>query len=262
MKLGLIGIGILVIIITIGGVMYLKSSENTDRIITKDQENESPSKVLSINPQEPNEKVIVESVTLSKNGFLVVRQMEGDKLSQIVEMSSFLPAGTHKNIVIPLGNVDVSDSDLIVMIYEDAENDQVFNDLDLPAINENGNMTAMYVKTGKPLASGITEGDSSGMPAHNMPGMKEMVKVRYTDKGFSPNEITIPVNSMVEFVNESSTDMWVASAEHPAHGVLPTFDQFRAYKQGGIYRYVFDKKGNWEFHDHINPARGGKVVVN
>lgn len=216
---------------------------------------------ITISPQDVKDKVVVETATLSRNGFLVTRQMEGDKLSQVVEMSKFLPAGTHKNIVIPMGIVDVSNFKLIVMIYEDAENDQVFNDLDMPALNESGALTAVYVKTGKPVASDITDGESS-MPGHNMPGMKEMIKVRYRDTGFSPSEIEIPVNSMIEFINESSSDMWVASANHPAHEILPTFDQFRAYKKGARYRYTFDKKGNWEFHDHINPARGGKVVVN
>lgn len=215
---------------------------------------------LIITPQTPTDNVVVDSASLNKDGFLIVRQMEGDKLSQIVEMSKPLKAGTHTNITIPLGSTDVSSMELIVMVYEDYENDGIFNDLDMPALNENGHMTARYVRTGSPLPATITE-DSSIMPAHNMPGMKDMVKVRYTDKGFVPEKIEVKVGSMVEFTNESSTVMWVASADHPAHTKLPTFDQFRSFKKGAKYRYVFDKKGTWEYHDHISPSLGGVVTV-
>ena len=43
---------------------------------------------ITLSLQSAVDKVIVDNVKLSKNGFLVVRQMEGDKLGQIVEMSS------------------------------------------------------------------------------------------------------------------------------------------------------------------------------
>lgn len=217
---------------------------------------------LVVSPQTPQDKVTVESATLQKNGFLVVRQMDDGQLSQVIEMSQPLTAGTHKNIPINLGSAEVTNKELIVMIYEDYANDKVFNDLDMPALNENGNMTARYLKTGKPLPSTITEGEAVGAMAHNMAGMKSMAKVRYTDKGFTPNKIDVEAGSMVEFINASNMDMWVASVPHPQHSKLPTFDQFRLYKKGAIYRYVFDKKGTWEYHDHINPTAGGVVVVN
>lgn len=220
----------------------------------------SQAEELVIDPQLPEDKVNVKSANLKKNGFLVVRQMDEGKLSQVIEMSKPLKAGTHKNVSISLGNADIKGKELIVMIYDDYDKDEVFNDLDMPALNENGNMTAKYVKTGKPLPINITEGEGSGM-VHNMAGMKSMAKVRYTDKGFVPDKVEVPVGSTVEFINESGTDMWVASLPHPAHTKLPTFDQFRAYKNGAIYRYVFDKKGTWEYHDHINPSAGGVISV-
>ena len=147
-------------------------------------------------------------------------------------------------------------------IYEDYGNDGVFNDFDQPAINGDGFMTARYVKTGKSITSSIAEADSSDTQGMNMPGMKAMTIVKYTDKGFVPEKIEVPVGSMVEFINDSSTVMWVASTPHPQHTDLPTFDQFKAFKKGSIYRYVFDKMGTWGYHDHIRPSLGGVVVVN
>jgi len=63
---------------------------------------------------------------------------------------------------------------------------------------------------------------------------------------------------MVHFVNESDTQMWVASDSHPAHDVLQTFDQF---KPGDMFMYVFEEPGTWEYHDHLNPSAIGEIIV-
>ncbi len=254
----------LLLVIALASVFYIQkdhtiSKKNSDSI--KTYESKSNLKDLIVAPQIPTDKVVVESATLLKKGFLVVRQMDDGNLSQIVEMSLPLSAGKHKNVPINLGNSDITDKKLIVMIYEDYDSDGIFNDLDMPALNEFGNMTARYITTGKPLPATITEGESVGAMAHKMAGMKSMAKVRYAESGFVPDRIEVEVGSMVEFINESNKDMWVASIPHPEHTKLPTFDQFRLYKKGGIYRYVFDKKGTWEYHDHISPTNGGIVTV-
>ena len=49
--------------------------------------------------------------------------------------------------------------------------------------------------------------------------------MRYTDGGFVPANLEVPVGTVVEFKNESSGEMWVESDLHPAHNILPTFDQ-------------------------------------
>lgn len=253
----------LVVVVITGSFLYFKLNINTTNVqetdAAKQPDRGQDVKDLVVSPQTPKDKVIVESATLLENGFLVVRQIDDGKVSQIIEMSQPLKAGVNNGITISLGSADVRDKELVVMIYEDYENDGIFNDLDMPALNEEGLTTAHFVKTGKPVPSSMTEAD---MPAMNMAGMKSMVKVRYTDRGFMPDKIEVNSGDMVEFINESSTDMWVASVPHPAHSKLPTFDQFRLYKKGAIYRYVFDKKGTWEYHDHISPSLGGIVIVN
>lgn len=241
--------------------LYLKPSKSVNKQTANNQSSESNPEDIVVSAQTPTDKVIVEKVKLSKKGFLVAREMEGDKLSQVIEISKPLDEGIHNNIEIPLGTADVKGKELIAMIYEDFDNDGVFNDFDQPALDENGNMTARYVKTGKPLPSSVTEGDSMAAMGHKMAGMKSMVKVKYTDKGFIPEKIEVESGSMVQFVNESSKVMWVASSLHPQHTKLPTFDQFKPVKKGAIYRYVFDKKGVWDYHDHINPSIGGVVTV-
>ncbi len=89
---------------------------------------------IKISPQQvTNNEVTIDSVTLPKNGFAVVRMVEGERLSQVVEISKILEPGTHNNIKISWDPtlVDVGSNDLIVMIYEDS-GDGIFNDDDIP----------------------------------------------------------------------------------------------------------------------------------
>lgn len=256
-------IAILFFAITVSGFLYFAVNKNGTKAqeskIPEVQESDSSLQDLVVAPQIPTDKVMVERVTLKKDGFLALREMEGDTLSQIVEISTFLKVGTHADVKIPLNNVDITDKELIVMVYEDQENDQVFNDLEIPAVSEKGSLIARYVKTGEPLPENLVEGNTSDMPAHSMEGM---VTVKYTDNGFTPDKIEISEGDMVEFRNESSMNMWVASANHPSHEKLPTFDQFRAFTKGSVYRYVFKRAGTWEYHDHLNPSLGGVIIVN
>ncbi len=82
--------------------------------------------------------------------------------------------------------------------------------------------------------------------------------VVYGEEGFSPNPIKIKVGDTVSFVNDSFREMWVASAKHPTHEVLPGFDQL---EEGTDYEYTFTEVGEWKYHDHLNPEYFGSVIV-
>ena len=250
---------VLVVILIVAGVSFFLYSKNITNTTDAVPQINSVSFELVVPPQTPTDAVTVDQVTMSVNGYLVARGIDGGRLDQVIEISKYLEKGQHKNVKIPLGDF-YNGEELIVMIYED-EGDKVFNDIDLPALDGEGRMIARYVKTGEPLPTSITEADASGVPAHTMPGAPTMVKVRYTDTGFIPSKIEVSAGTMVEFVNESNMEMWVASDVHPSHEKLPTFDQFKSFKKGGLYRYVFDKAGAWEYHDHINPSLVGIVTV-
>jgi len=85
--------------------------------------------------------------------------------------------------------------------------------------------------------------------------------ITHTDSGFSPSTITIKQGGTVTFENQSSGSMWVASSVHPTHQDYPAFDQLKGVGKGGTYSFVFDKKGSWRFHNHLNALRVGIVVV-
>lgn len=96
--------------------------------------------------------------------------------------------------------------------------------------------------------------------------------VRYTEEGFVPATITVPLGTTVMFVNESSREMWVGVDEHPTHtgydgtsrsehcgeGESTAFDQCR---RGDSYSFTFTKAGTFDYHDHVNAMFRGTVVV-
>ncbi len=101
------------------------------------------------------------------------------------------------------------------------------------------------------------------------------VTVIYTDKGFSPGNVTIPLGTRVTFVNQSAKSMWVASVVHPSHSVYSgtslsqhcpdttnsSFDECTAVAAGASYSFTFTKVGTWGYHNHVQAGDFGKVVV-
>ncbi|OGG61987.1 hypothetical protein A3I46_02550 [Candidatus Kaiserbacteria bacterium RIFCSPLOWO2_02_FULL_54_13] len=101
------------------------------------------------------------------------------------------------------------------------------------------------------------------------------VTVTYTDQGFSPANVAIPLGTSVTFVNQSSGNMWVASAMHPTHTAYSgtslsqhcpdtagtAFDECAATASGSSYTFVFNKAGTWKYHNHLNISQFGAVTV-
>ena|SRR3989338_1270662 len=87
------------------------------------------------------------------------------------------------------------------------------------------------------------------------------ITIEMTADGFSPNPVNINAGDTVVFLNKDTVDHWPASAVHPSHQELPGFDALGPVKPGESYEFTFSDKGNWRFHDHLNPARTGVVVA-
>ena len=100
--------------------------------------------------------------------------------------------------------------------------------------------------------------DNSIVPSPNLAADAVVV---YTDSGFSPKTVAVKLGDTVAFQNESSGDLWVASAPHPVHTDYPEFDAKKAYKKGEIYSFTFEKAGTWKFHNHLKPMDFGSVTV-
>ncbi len=101
------------------------------------------------------------------------------------------------------------------------------------------------------------------------------VTITYTNKGFEPSTISVATGTTVEWINLSDKLMWIASDPHPSHTNLPGFDQRGtesnedtqsavpiAYAHGGGgYMHTFTTAGTWTYHNHLDPAGRGVVVV-
>lgn len=90
--------------------------------------------------------------------------------------------------------------------------------------------------------------------------MEEII-ISYTDSGFDPANVSVKAGTTVTFKNESSGVMWIASAIHPTHQLLPEFNQLEEVSNGGEYSFVFDGVGTWKFHNHRSPSITGAVTV-
>ena len=211
---------------------------------------------LVVPPQIATDSVHIDQVTLPVAGFLAVRAIDNDRLGQIIEISRYLTAGSHYNITISIADFYDGKEELIVMAYEDTGDDKTFNDLDQP-YKVNDLPLSVYVRSGAPVPASIVTNTINADALHTM-GSTIMATVRYTDTGFEPKELSVPLGAIVQYVNESDKQMWVASNEHPGHSILPTFDQFQT---GDQYTHVFDKAGTWEYHDHLNPTAVGIITV-
>lgn len=117
-------------------------------------------------------------------------------------------------------------------------------------------------KAKKEVMQGSLSSQSKAVQEEYMRRLRESQKmetsVMYTDSGFSPASMTVKLGAKVKFVNQSSGGMWVASAMHPTHQIYPEFDQ---KSTGTEYEFEFTKAGSWNYHDHMNPSRYGKVIV-
>lgn len=91
--------------------------------------------------------------------------------------------------------------------------------------------------------------------------IEDIATVIYSDDGFSPKEISVKVGQTVQFVNENSGNMWVASDDHPTHKKLPELDNKEAVKNGESYKFIFTKEGEWGYHNHIKPTAVGVIIV-
>ncbi len=250
MKLKIL-IGVLVVVL-IGAVVYvLYGDKNTVGSLST-----TKTDTVMVDPQEARDGVTVNEAMLSDGGYVVIRGSDGKRLGQIIEVSAYLEPGEHKNVQIALGDFYTykPEDQLIAMIYKD-DGDKAFSEADQPVTDPTGALIARFVKTGQPVPTSVTQ---EVMVASGGMGMET---VRYTNAGFSPKKLTVPIGTMVEFVNQSDSDMWVASNVHPSHDILPTFDEFKGVGKGQTYMYTFDKKGTWPYHDHINPAREGIIEV-
>ncbi len=89
----------------------------------------------------------------------------------------------------------------------------------------------------------------------------QVFEVVYDGVAFSPSTVSVKNGDIIIFKNNSKVDFWPASNPHPLHTDYPEFDPKKPVGAGKTFEFKFIKVGTWKFHDHLNPAVRGVVVV-
>lgn len=123
-----------------------------------------------------------------------------------------------------------------------------------------------------PVASEPTAPPAEAVPAEEAAAGQGVV---FTENGYEPNEVTVKKGEAVTFVNATATPTWPASAQHPDHKVYPgsdiakcdtleastIFDACKGLAEGESWAFTFNEVGTWNYHDHLNPTKFGKIIV-
>ena len=88
----------------------------------------------------------------------------------------------------------------------------------------------------------------------------ETINVEVTDSGFEPASLTVKVNSRVKWTNKTNKAISINSDDHPTHKLNPKINLSEVQSEGSVST-IFDKSGVYPYHDHYNPVRTGKIVV-
>jgi len=86
-------------------------------------------------------------------------------------------------------------------------------------------------------------------------------KIAMRSNGFEPSTLTVEKGTTVIFRNDDIRDRWPASDPHSVHDMYPEFDPKAPIRSADQWLFVFDKVGEWKFHDHLYPEFQGTIKV-
>ncbi len=87
------------------------------------------------------------------------------------------------------------------------------------------------------------------------------VVITITEEGYSPPEVTVDEQTVVNFANKDTAPHWPASDPHPIHDGYSEFDPKKPIPPGDIWIFKPTRVGTWRYHDHLNPHRKGTITV-
>ena len=85
--------------------------------------------------------------------------------------------------------------------------------------------------------------------------------VTYDGSSFSPTSITIELGDNVEWTNNSSSFIEIASNPHPIHTEYPPLNLGLVQPNGGAVSLTFNEIGTFGYHNHLNETQTGEIVV-
>lgn len=290
-------IWLIVILLVLVGIAIALRSNTTGPT----EEVASAEMPLVTSSQTPGSSVTIDSVYMAAPGFVRIIRTDMSSRSTL-GTSAFLTTGVHEDVVVGF-EVPVSADDVLLAEIVVDDGDETYEpDTDTAATDEDGNTIESEIalaieEEGIPAVDErdplMEEEDNTGTATGQDEALDddsdddtiedesttteegavaEENTVSYTDTGFSPSPLTVQVGETITFVNDSSGEMWVASAMHPTHDVYDgtsreehcpnpdgiAFDQCEA---GETFSFTFDQSGTWGFHNHLNANHSGQIIV-
>ena len=84
--------------------------------------------------------------------------------------------------------------------------------------------------------------------------------ITYSASGFSPSSVTVKSGDTVAIKNASSQSMQFDSDPHPIHTSDPELN-VGDVPAGETLTFKVETKGSFGYHNHLNPAQKGALVV-
>lgn len=122
-----------------------------------------------------------------------------------------------------------------------------------------------------------TSGENQSLQENIDTGITEPTEyiVEINNEGFVPKNLEIKQGDKVTWVNKLVTKSWPASNFHPTHTNYPgssivkcgtaeeknIFDACRGLQKEESYSFVFNEIGSWEYHNHLQPSKSGRIIV-
>ena len=122
-------------------------------------------------------------------------------------------------------------------------------------------MVAVLIGLGGFLLLRGKTSESFGEKASGCKNIAGEAVVVMKDETYEPADVTIKPCEKVIFKNSTSSPRWPASNIHPTHGIYPEFDPKEPVEPGKEWSFMFDKIGQWRYHDHLVPSIRGTIVV-
>ena len=95
----------------------------------------------------------------------------------------------------------------------------------------------------------------------DLPAVQADYEVIYTETGFVPSRLEVPLGAKVIFKNLTQTGLWVGSDPHPEHTDYTDFDALKESNKDQSYMFTFDQTGTFGYHNHKKSIHRGVVVV-
>src|SRR3989338_4693352 len=212
---------------------------------------EAGKNTLTMETQKPNSSVTVQEVSFADTaGYVVIHKDEDGRPGLIIGHSALLHIGNSQNTVITLTTPLVDKNSYFAMLHKD-NGDGVYNIIEDQPLRDEGDNIIM------------TKFDALLIPTSEEQAPSQSAAKTYiiemNENSFSPATLSIKKDDIVKFINRGSTDMWPASAVHPAHEACPGFDALQGIAPGSSYSHTFTLVKDCPFHDHLTPSLRGKI---